>query len=164
MYGYAFVVLVIMMDTLGLVVLAGIVLYLLSQQSPFGNLVTETAPPESGTGITGTLSIPQIAAYASAAGFAGSDLITSVAVALAESGGDPSAMGDNNQSYGLWQIYAPKHPEFGPNFMALLDPQANAHAAFSVYSAAGSTFQPWTVYSVNGRYAQFMPQVEAALG
>ena len=54
-----------------------------------------------------------IAEYAYRAGFRGDDLVTAVAVAYAESGGDPSnynpeiAAGtpEGQGSYGLWQIY-----------------------------------------------------------
>lgn len=116
----------------------------------------------SGLGKTsgvGKLSASQIAALASSAGFQGEDLITAVAIALAESGGDPNAHGDltlpGSGSYGLWQIYAHSHPEFGPDFTQLYDPQTNANAAFSVYSAAGNSFTPWSTFK-GGQYAAFL--------
>lgn len=108
------------------------------------------------------LSPAQIQAYAAVAGFSGADLATAVAVALAESSGDPSAINPEG-SYGLWQIYLPMHPEFaGQN---LLDPQTNANAAFSVYSKAHGSFQPWTTFG-SGAYQKYLsavPSYDASL-
>jgi len=103
------------------------------------------------------LSAAQIQGYAAAAGFSGADLMTAVAIALAESSGDPTAINPEG-SYGLWQIYMPMHPEFsGVN---LLDPQANAAAAFSVYSKAHG-FQPWTTFG-SGAYQKYLAAVPGA--
>ena len=97
------------------------------------------------------LTAAQINYYAQTAGFSGSDLATAVAIALAESSGNAAIYNPETQagapagkgSYGLWQIYLNKHPEFaGVN---LYDPQTNANAAYSIYSAAGG-FSPWTTY------------------
>jgi hypothetical protein len=104
-----------------------------------------------------------LAQLAAGAGFSGNDLDIAVAVAMAESGGNPNKYNPETQaaggtppgkgSYGLWQIYLKKHPEFeGVN---LLDPQTNAHAAFDVYSRAGG-FTPWTTYT-QGQYLAFLP-------
>jgi hypothetical protein len=112
-----------------------------------------------------------IAAYAQNAGFTGNDLVTAVAVALAESSGNPNvynpetgARGGTPQgkgSFGLWQIYLRDHPEFaGQN---LYDPQTNANAAFAVYSRAGQSFNPWTGTYTTGRYQAYIPQALAAL-
>jgi alpha-L-arabinofuranosidase len=102
---------------------------------------------------------------ASNAGFAGDDLVTAVAVALAESSGNPQALGDigiGQGSFGLWQISSKYHPEYGPNFAALYDPQANANAAFAIYSAAGNSFSPWSTFKT-GSYAEFLDSVSAAI-
>src|SRR5579862_5259092 len=104
------------------------------------------------------LSPAQIQAYAAAAGFSGNDLVTATAVALAESSGDPSIINPEG-SYGLWQIYLPMHPEFAG--MNLLDPQTNANAAFSVYSKAHGTFQPWTTFG-SGAYQKYLASVPGA--
>jgi Lysozyme like domain len=114
------------------------------------------------------LSPAQIAQYAANAGFAGDDLVTAVAIALAESnGGNPNAYnsepqdvpgnygrasaGDGLGSYGLWQIYLAAHPEFaGAN---LLDPQTNANAAYSIYAIAGG-FRPWSTFT-SGVYGMY---------
>ena len=103
------------------------------------------------------LLIPQLVALASGAGFQGDDLVTAVAVALAESGGNPQAYNPEKRagaaqgygSFGLWQIYRSAHPEFeGQN---LFDPQTNAAAAFSVYRGAGNSFHPWSTFK-SGAY------------
>lgn len=114
--------------------------------------------------VTGNLSASQIASYAQAAGFTGPDLITAVAIALAESGGNPSALGDVNispgGSIGLWQINVAAHPEFsGEN---LYDPQTNANAAYSVFVDAGDSFSPWSTYS-NGAYESFLATAQGAV-
>ena len=96
-----------------------------------------------------------IAGVASSAGFAGTDLAIAVAIAYAESSGNPDAVGDNGNSIGLWQINLPNHPEYlGAN---LNDPQTNANAAFSIYSAAGNSFSPWTTFKT-GAYEQYSQQ------
>lgn len=120
-------------------------------------------------GQLGSLSPAQIQQLAANAGFSGDDLATAVAIALAESGGNPSdynpesaAAGGTPQgqgSYGLWQIYLKMHPEFaGQN---LFDPQTNANAAFSVYSRRGG-FSDWTTYNT-GAYQGFLSQVQPPL-
>ena len=96
-----------------------------------------------------------IAGVASNAGFSGTDLAIAVAVAYAESSGNPDAVGDNGDSIGLWQINLPNHPEYqGVN---LNDPQTNANAAFDIYSAAGNSFSPWTTFKT-GAYTQYLPE------
>lgn len=105
----------------------------------------------------GNLSPAEIAGYAQNAGFTGSDLTLAVAVALAESSGNPNAIGDLSitagGSIGLWQINKHWHPEF--NGQNLSDPQTNANAAFSVYRGAGNSFQPWSTYK-NGLSAELL--------
>ena len=106
-----------------------------------------------GMDFPGKLDASQIAPLAQQAGFQGDDLITAIAVALAESGGNPVAYNPETKantptglgSFGLWQIYRKVHPEFsGWN---LYDPQSNANAAYSVYKAAGYSFRPWSTYT-----------------
>jgi hypothetical protein len=99
----------------------------------------------------------QIAAYAANAGFSGSSLQTAVAIALAESSGNPNVVGDTNLtpggSVGLWQINLAAHPQYSA--ADLLDPQANANAAFALYQASGG-FSPWTTFKT-GAYASLLP-------
>jgi Lysozyme like domain len=109
------------------------------------------------------LSASQIAEYASAAGFSGDDLVTAVAVALAESGGDPNAHGDTDLgsgtgSFGLWQIYSDAHPEYKP-FTQLYDPRRNANAAYAIYKEAGSSFTPWSTYN-GGEYEEYLDNAQ----
>ena len=114
------------------------------------------------------LAIPQLLALSSDAGFSGDDLVTAVAVALAESGGNPQAYNPERAagapsgkgSFGLWQIYLQAHPEFaGQN---LLDPGVNSAAAYAIYSAAGNSFTPWSTYKA-GSYLAQLDAVNAAL-
>ena len=104
------------------------------------------------------------------AGFSGADLATAVAIALAETlpsgnensynpetdapGGTPPGQG----SYGLWQIYLKKHPEYAG--LNLMDPQTNAHAAYDQYSQHG--FAPWSTYG-SGKYQAYLGQAIAAI-
>lgn len=158
------------MDLLGVLIISGIALYFLTKSNIFANqaptqstTIDASMPPSFGGGI---LSAGQIAQYAGAAGFAGADLVTAVAIALAESGGDPNAYGDVGTyccSYGLWQINSFYHPEFGPNFSLLYDPATNAAAAFAIYSTAGRSFSPWTGTYPTGLYLKFMPTAQAAV-
>lgn len=113
------------------------------------------------------MTISEIKTVAENAGFTGDDLVTAVAVALAESGGNPQAHGDTSLgsgtgSFGLWQIYSDAHPEYGPDFTALYDPQTNADAAYAIYSAAGGKFTPWTTFKT-GSYQGFLDSVIVTL-
>lgn len=104
-----------------------------------------------------------IAEYARTAGFTGADLVTAVAIAFAESSGNPKAIGDNGTSYGLWQIHYTVHPETYVNSPdELFDPQTNANAAYMIYVAAGNSFHPWTTFT-HGTYAKFLPQAETEI-
>lgn len=103
--------------------------------------------------VGGKMNASDISGYAQQAGFTGDDLTVAVAIALAESSGNPNAVGDNGQSIGLWQIYTTAHPEF--NGWNLKDPAVNAQAAFSVYQAAGNSFMPWSTFK-SGAYAQYL--------
>lgn len=112
----------------------------------------------------------EIKQFAQNAGFSGDDLSIAIAVALAESKGDPRAYNPEIKantpqglgSRGLWQIYAKRHPEFGPDFDMLYDPQLNANAAFYVYTAAGNRFTPWSTFS-NGDYLAHLQDAENAV-
>ncbi len=98
------------------------------------------------------------------AGFRDDSLVTAVAVALAESGCDPSAVSPRNSDgsvdRGLWQINSVHIPPYTVD--CLLDAQCNAGAAWDI-SGQGSTWQPWTTYN-NGAYRQFLDEARAAVG
>lgn len=78
---------------------------------------------------------------------------------MAESGGKTDARGDGGWSIGPWQIYRKAHPQYSEAY--LLDPQNNAIAAHEVYTSAGNSFQPWTMYK-NGIYLMYMSTAEVA--
>jgi hypothetical protein len=111
----------------------------------------------------GELSASQLKSLAANAGFSGSDLDTAAAIALAESSGNPNAYGDPSAggSYGLWQINAKYHPEFGPDFTTLYDPQTNANAAYQVYKTAGYSFTPWSTFN-SGAFISYLSSVQNA--
>jgi hypothetical protein len=102
------------------------------------------------------LSATDIARVAKGAGFTGKNLTIAVAVALAESRGDPNNTGKVGEK-GLWQIYPKAHPDWdrGGN---LYDPAYNARAAFAI-SGGGSNWHPWTTYNL-GTYLLWMNQAE----
>jgi hypothetical protein len=95
------------------------------------------------------LSLAQLQALAGQAGFPDANL--AAAVAMAESGGNPGAIGDNGNSIGLWQINLPSHPQYAQ--ANLLDPNYNAAAAFTI-SSGGSNWKPWTTYNT-GAYQRY---------
>lgn len=99
------------------------------------------------------LSPNDIAQLAYNAGFRGSALRMAVAVALAESNGNPNAYNPETAagtkrghgSRGLWQIYGTAHPEYDND--QSFNPVTNAQAAFAVYKEAGNSFRPWSTYN-----------------
>lgn len=107
-----------------------------------------------------------IAQYARNAGFSGPDLVVAVAIAYAESSGNPNAYNPETAagtpqgkgSYGLWQIYLKAHPEFAS--WNLYDPQQNANAAYSVYQAAGFSFRPWSTFT-GDTFTQYLDKANA---
>ncbi len=104
------------------------------------------------------LSPNQIAQLAYQAGFRGSSLRMAVAIALAESGGNPNAYNPEvaagtrpgHGSRGLWQIYGSAHPEY--DNQQTFNPITNAQAAFRVYSQAGNKFTPWSTFKNGSAY------------
>ncbi len=112
----------------------------------------------------------QIARVAYRAGFRGNALETAVAVALAESRGNPTAIGDEKlrdakwgPSVGLWQIRslnADKGKGTDRDQLANDNPLNNARAAWSV-SSKGTSFQPWTMFT-NGEYKTHLDAAQKA--
>lgn len=131
-----------------------------------------------------TLSGPQVAAYAQAAGFTGDALVTIVAIGRRESGWDDAAQGDIaiqdqawGPSVGVWQIRTLKN-QTGTggdrDIQALIpgaltgvpgsgngDPARQAGAAFAI-SGGGSDFQPWS--TANGLSSADLEAAQAAVG
>jgi len=116
-----------------------------------------------------TLTAEQIARHAYEAGFRGDGLTTAVAVAIAESGGNPGAHNDvaPDNSYGLWQInmigqYGPdrrREHDLGSN-RDLLDPAVNAEVA-NTMSKDGTDFTDWAAYN-SGAYRRFLDEARRA--
>lgn len=110
------------------------------------------------------LSRSQLAGLAKSVGFTGNDVDIAVAVALAESGGNPGDYnGDRStkdDSYGLWQInmYEDLGPDRRKKFgissnTELYRPAVNAKAAKIIHGESG--WKAWTTYK-NGKYKDFL--------
>ena len=110
------------------------------------------------------MNLAELRALALSVGFP--DPSTAAAVAMAESGGNPCALGDPEMpascaappsgpstSFGLWQIHVPAHPQYDPS--ALLDPVYNARAALAI-SSGGRDWSHWSTFN-SGKYAQYLP-------
>lgn len=115
---------------------------------------------------TGALSAANIAAAAKAGGFPDSEIPLAVAIALAESSGNPRAHNSTppDNSYGLWQInmLGPLGParraQYGiSSNEELFDPVVNAKAAYSIRRSQG--WPAWSVYT-NGRYKRYMSETQ----
>jgi len=87
----------------------------------------------------------EIASLAAIAGFPGAELHTAVAVAYAESLGDPEAVNRNrngSKDSGLWQINSVH------GYSDLKKPHVNAQAAFKVWSDSG--WAAWYAHTPRG--------------
>jgi hypothetical protein len=111
-----------------------------------------------------------IAGVALNAGFTGNALPVAVAVALAESGGNPRAHNalPPDDSYGLWQInmIGAMGPERRKRFGLkanddLYDPSTNAKVAHAFWTSRGG-FADWSTYN-HGSYLAFLPRANAAV-
>jgi lysozyme-like protein len=96
------------------------------------------------------------------------DLATAIAIAMAESGGNPRAHNTRppDNSYGLWQInmYGNLGPQRRAQFGiasddALFDPMTNAKAMMAI-SGGGKNWKPWSTYK-GARYYIFLPNATA---
>jgi hypothetical protein len=102
-------------------------------------------------------------------GFAGEPLVTVVAIATAESGRDPDAVGDRDlvdevwgPSVGLLQIRS-LHSDRGSgrarDELANTDPAHNAGAAWEI-SRRGTDFRPWSTFG-SGAYRRYIASVRS---
>jgi hypothetical protein len=123
-------------------------------------------------GPPGTLSPAAIATLALEHGCGSEAAITATAIALAESGGSPSAQGDTglmtsvwDWSAGLWQIRGLR-AERGTgglrDSVANQDVNSNA-AAMTVISSGCTDWTPWSTYN-SGAYLQFTTVAGQAVG
>lgn len=119
-----------------------------------------------------SLTYGQVYALARATGLSNSAAITATAIAAAESGLNPAAVGDTSlttatwgPSVGLWQIRTLK-AETGTgrsrDINTLKDPTANARAMFNI-SGGGTSWSPWSVYK-SGAYRSHIAAATAAAG
>ena len=112
-------------------------------------------------------SMVQIAGYAYQAGLRSpAKLAMAVAIAQAESGGNPRAYNGvgRDDSYGLWQINMKAHTtsELGISSAdALYDPVTNARAMVKI-SKSGSNWGPWSTYPLKA--GAYLPAATAAVG
>lgn len=117
-----------------------------------------------------------IAQAAYNAGFRGKDLVTAIAIALAEGGSSsstnntlypslpgykpPAAGAQPEYSVGPWQINLLAHPDITE--VAARNPQGAANYAYGL-ATSGNGFSNWSQYS-NGAYQQFLNQAKIATG
>ncbi len=120
------------------------------------------APPSTSAVAPGIVSDAAIAGAgrnAGLAGCAGIPLGTWVAVALAESGGNPDAHNSSGEdSRGLWQINMRAHASWVGG-ADLFDPAVNAQAARRVCDVQG--IGAWSTYT-NGSYRRYLGRGAAA--
>jgi Lysozyme like domain len=129
-------------------------------------LQMDASPSRPWSSDEGRFDATALLSLAQSAGFTGDDTVTAAAIALAESGGNSRAYNPEKAlntppgkgSYGLWQIYLYKHPEF--EGMDLYDAQTNANAAYSVYRQQG--FNAWTTFK-NQAYRDHMDTVRSVM-
>jgi hypothetical protein len=108
------------------------------------------------------------------AGFKGIQIPIMMAIAMAESGGNPASVGDGGLSYGLWQIYQPVWgSQFGVDCATNIKCAAKASWIISNH---GTNFNPWTVYGVvvnpgnypeslrANKFTNFLPDALAYVG
>lgn len=109
------------------------------------------------------LSDVEIARAARSGGFPDNFLVTAVAVALAESGGNPQATNHNTNGttdYGLWQINSIHQADLRGGEWS--NPNDNARMAYAVFKRAGNSWWPWYAFR-NGKHVQFMNRATQAV-
>lgn len=119
-----------------------------------------------------TLTYAQVYALARSTGLSSDQAITATAIAAAESGLNPDAVGDTsltNATWGpsvsLWQVRTLKADTgTGRNrdINLVRGAAANARAMFEI-SSGGRNWSPWSTYN-SGSYKKFLPQAQAAAG
>lgn len=121
-----------------------------------------------------TMTPEQIYQLARSVGFPPQTATSMVAIALKESGGNPSAFNGTapDRSYGLWQINM--HGSLGParrqefglaEDSDLFDPETNARAAYAIWAGNDANLaRHWYIdRGINqSRYLQFLPAAEQA--
>jgi hypothetical protein len=114
----------------------------------------------------GGFSLDQMVTMAQKAGFKGEDAAHMAALAMAESSGNPDALGPA-QEIGLTQINPHAHPDLVD--LAKSGPQGQFDAAFKVYTNAGNKFSDWSTdpssphFTPNNNGMRFMDEARKAL-
>lgn len=111
-----------------------------------------------------TMTPGQIATVAARAGFSGTGLVRAVAVAMAESGGNPRAVGVNTDKWrsrdrGLWQINSHWHRDVSD--ADAFNPDAAARHAHRI-SRGGRDWSPWATWPVAASVHMGRAQLAAA--
>lgn len=118
-----------------------------------------TVPVPLGAGSSGSLSDLEIATLARAAGIPpGEPTAIAVAIALAESGGDPSAR-SGTSDVGLWQVNLPSWAHLFSE-AELLTATGSARAMAHI-SAGGTRWSPWVTFwttSPTHSYRRYLPR------
>ena len=125
----------------------------------FSSTAFPVTPPSQSAPAGADLSLPEIGTLAAAAGFRGTALAMAIAVALAESSGNPGATNlDSNGTVdrGVWQINS-VHTEFSA--ACDYDPPCAAGAAFAI-SDGGTNWGPWVTYQ-HGAEIVYLPEATA---
>jgi hypothetical protein len=146
--------------------------------SPFdgsagGNSGAGTNPSTSTPGQIGMQTIQTLVPIARTAGWIDEAVAIAVAIAMAESGGDPNAhntnAGTGDNSYGLWQINMlgsmgpARRQQFGLSSNdELFNPATNARVAYEM-SGGGGNWSPWSTWK-NGAYRQYLGAARQAAG
>lgn len=118
------------------------------------------------------LSAAQVYALARSVGLPHNGAVTATAIAWAESGLNPNAIGDVSledatwgPSVGLWQVRSVKS-QTGTggtrDVNKLTEPTFNARSMFSI-SGGGASWAAWSTYT-SGAYRRFLPSVQSAVG
>ena len=103
------------------------------------------------------MNLAELRQLAAQVGFPDASLDVAAAVAMAESGGNPAAVGDQGNSLGLWQVNVPSHPQYKGT--DLLMPEQNARAALTI-SKGGTDWSPWSTFTTKDptkSYKRFLP-------
>lgn len=117
--------------------------------------------------VHGNVTPVQAAKFALDAGFKGDNLVTAVAIAMAESSLQSDAENfnsDGSYDFGLWQINSVhKGSDTIEVFrQKMFDPRKNAAKAFEV-SSGGTNFTPWVTYN-NGLHKPFLARARTGVG
>jgi hypothetical protein len=113
-------------------------------------------------GTTSALSMKQVADKWKGVGGSKSKCSVAVAVAWAESKGNPKARGQNSDSYdrGLWQINSKWHRDVSDS--CAYDAKCNAQQAKRI-SSNGNNWRPWATYK-NGLHKRYLNDAKKACG